>query len=195
MSNPYQLTPESLLSTFPEVLKNDERMLALGTAMAGQLAALFEQSAMATIYANIDTLPEEVLDMLATDFKVDWWSYDYTLEEKRRTLKNSWFVHKRLGTAGAVERALSAIYEGSEVIEWFEYGGEPYHFKLLIPVDQTTLDPTKHSTVLRLITYYKNLRSVLDDVEYYGSECSGTLYVAAAFAGCEITDSAIAVNY
>lgn len=191
----YGLTPENLLRVLPEVLQTDEKMLALATAIAGELSKLSAETAAANIYANIDTLPEEILDILAIDFKVDWWSFDYTLEEKRRTLKSSWYVHKRLGTKGAVERALSAIYEGSEVVEWFEYGGEPYHFKLIIPVDETTLDPKKHETVLNLVSFYKNLRSVLDDVEYHGASSAATLYAAAAFLGCEIQDSAIAVNH
>lgn len=195
MSNPHGITSSNLLRTLPDVLRNDEKMLALATSIASELSVLSEETALATIYANIDTLPEDVLDTLATDFKVDWWSFDYTLTEKRRTLKASWYVHRRLGTKRAVERALSAIYEDSEVVEWFDYDGEPYHFKLIIPVDETTLDPTKHSTVLGLIAFYKNLRSVLDDVEYHGSSSSAFVYVAAAFAGCEIIDSSTAVNY
>lgn len=195
MSNAYGITPVNLLRTLPDVLRNDERMLALATAIAGELSVLSEETALAVIYANIDSLPEAVLDTLATDFKVDWWSYDYTIAEKRKTLKDSWYVRRHLGTKKAVERAISAIYADTQVSEWFDYGGKPYHFKLIIPVDQTSLDPAKHSTVLTLAAYYKNLRSVLDDVEYHGSGGTAAAYVAAAFAGCEITDSAIAVNY
>lgn len=195
MSNPYGINPANLLRTLPEVLSNDEKILALATSIANELSALSAETALATIYANIDNLPEAVLDKLATDFKVDWWSFDYTLAEKIRTLKASWYVHRRLGTKSAVEHALSAIYEGSKVVEWFEYRGEPYHFKLIIPVDVTTLDLNKHSTVLSLVDYYKNLRSVLDDIEYHGAACTATVYAAASFAGCEIIDSAIAVNY
>lgn len=191
----YGITPANLLRTLPDVLRNDEKMLALASSIAGELSSLSEETALATIYANIDTLPEDVLDALATDFKVDWWSYDYSLAEKRGTLKASWYVHRRLGTKRAVESALSVIYEDSKVVEWFDYGGEPYHFKLIIPVDEATLDPTKHSTVLSLVAYYKNLRSVLDDIEYHGAASAVTVYTAAAFAGCEIIDSAIAVNY
>lgn len=195
MSNPYGITPDNLLRTLPEVLRNDQKALALATAIASELALLSEQSALASIYTRIDELPEAVLDKLAEDFKVDWWSYDYTPEEKRRTLKDSWNVHRRLGTKYAVETAISAIYPDTQVQEWFNYGGRPYYFKLLIPVDQTALDPSKHSTVLGLVEYYKNLRSVLDEVEYYGSGGAAAVYVAAAFAGCEITDGATAVNY
>lgn len=195
MSNPYGVTPANLLRALPDVLRNDDKMLALATSIASELSVLSEDTALAAIYANIDTLPESVLDMLATDFKVDWWSADYSLDEKRRTLKASWFVHRRLGTKRAVERALSAIYADSEVVEWFDYGGKPYHFKLIIPVDEAALDPTKHNTVLSLVAFYKNLRSILDDVEYHGAASAATVYAAAAFVGCEIIDGATAVNH
>lgn len=193
--NSYGIAPDNLLRVLPDVLRNDTKMLAVATVIAEELTDLSEQSELAVIYAKIDTLPEEILDVLAMDFKVDWWNYDYTIEEKRETLKNSWYVHLHLGTKKAVERALSAIYANTRVLEWFDYDGKPYHFKLIIPVDPNSLDPTKHSTVLSLVDYYKNLRSVLDEVEYYGSGSTATAYVAAAFIGCEIIDSATATNY
>lgn len=193
--NSHGITVENLLRTLPEVLRNDTAMLALATGIAGKLAEAATETRLATIYANIDTLPEPVLDALATDFKVDWWSYDYSIAEKRQTLKDSWYVHRHLGTKKAVERAISAIYPGTEVSEWFEYDGEPYHFKLLIPVDQTELDPAKHGTVLSLAENYKNLRSVLEEIEYYGSGGKAVAFAAAAGVGCEIIDSATAMNY
>ncbi len=61
---------------------------------------------------------------------MDWWDSDYSTEEKRRTLAASWQVHKTLGTRAAVEKAASAVYPNTKVQEWFEYGGEPYRFKL-----------------------------------------------------------------
>jgi phage tail P2-like protein len=146
------------------------------------------------IYARIDELPEDVLDVLAYDFKVDWWDKSLTLAEKRATLKASWAVHRLLGTAAAVETALGAIYPGTVVDEWFSYSGDPYHFMLRIPVDYTALDTTKHARVLSLVAFYKNLRSVLDEVEYYGSSGAASAYATTAFLGCEIVHSATALN-
>ena len=195
MSDIHGITPENLLRNLPTVLQADDDMRAVATAVADILAARPDEIGRLKIYAQIDAMSEELLDILAVDFKVDWYDFDFTLEEKRQTIKDSWFVHRRLGTKGAVERALSAIYDGSKVLEWFTYNGDPYHFKLIIPVDETTLDPKKHGTVLSLIDFYKNLRSVLDDIEYHGAASEASVYVAAAFAGCEIIDSAIAVNH
>nr|WP_295945368.1 phage tail protein I [uncultured Agathobaculum sp.] len=195
MNSAHGLTAENLLRTLPEVLRNDEKMAALAASIADVLAARPAEIEQLMIYSRIDELPEDLLDILAEDFKVDWWDGDYTLEEKRQTLKDSWRVHRMLGTKAAVETAISAIYPETQVSEWFEYGGEPYHFRLLIDSTYEGVDPAKHQRVLDRVEYYKNLRSVLDEVEYYDAGGTAGQYVGAAYLGCEMTDSAVAVQY
>ena len=126
------ITKENLLLIMPPALTHDKSIMALAAADAEALAVRLEEIDRVRIISNIDGLDEAVLDILARDFKVDWYDPDYSLEEKRRTLKDSWRVHKTLGTRAAVETAISAIYPETTVEEWFEYGGEPYHFKLEI---------------------------------------------------------------
>ncbi len=195
MSDIHGMTAENLLRTLPDVLKSDESMAALAVSVAQVLSERLSEIQRLTIYSRIDELPEELLDILAYDFKVDWWDGDYTLKEKRKTLKDSWRVHRMLGTKAAVETAISAIYQNTQVSEWFEYNGEPYHFKLLIDATYENVDPAKHQRVLDRVEYYKNLRSVLDEVEYYDSGGSAIVYFGAAAVGCEIVDIVTAVRY
>lgn len=164
--NKHFLSAESLMDAFPQVLKNDANLNALATSIADVLAKRREEIAQLDIYSRIDELPDELLDILAYDFKVDWWDYDYTVEQKRKTLKGSWHVHRHLGTKYAVETAISAIYPRTSVQEWFEYGGAPYTFRLLINVSNLLIELDAHTHVLELAEYYKNLRSQLSDIEY-----------------------------
>lgn len=164
MNKAHGITKENLLASLPAVLANDDNMAALASAVAEVLAARVGEIERVSIYSQIDRLPNELLDILANDFKVDWWDYSYSLQEKRNTLRQSWYVHKHMGTPAAVTAALSAIYPDSKVEEWWDYGGKPYHFRLLISQDASTLDAVKYATVLSLVAYYKNLRSVLDSV-------------------------------
>lgn len=189
------MTRDNMILTAPEVLMRDSLTRPLVELTAWAAAQIAKESALPMIYARIDSLPETVLDVLAKDFKVDWWSPDYSIEEKRKILKDSWYVHKHLGTTDAVERAVSAIYPDSRVVEWFEYGGEPYHFVMQIQVEESQLDLSKHDTVLRSIDYYKNLRSVLDDVEYVGGGGQAGMKIAAAFTGMICTITATAKQY
>ena len=188
------ITAENLLRALPDVLQQDDNMRALAEAIAGQLMPCIADTDEPRIFPRIDELNETLLDTLAWDFKVDWWDYSYSLQEKRNTLRQSWYVHKHMGTPAAVMAALSAIYPNSKVEEWWAYGGEPYHFRLLIPVDASTLDASKHATVLSLVTFYKNLRSVLDSVEYSGSTSSLTVYPMAAQWGTHIVNAGMAAG-
>jgi P2-related tail formation protein len=56
-----------------------------------------------------------------------------------------------------------------EVKEWFEYGGEPHHFKLTISVNRTlqnsnvVLTRELEEKLLELVSEYKNVRSWLEE--------------------------------
>ena len=165
--NSHGLTRENLVATLPPALQKDPSAVALAEAMADLLARRPEEIEQLRIYPVIDRLDERLLDILAYDFKVDWWDADYSLEEKRRTLKDSWRVHKLLGTKAAVEMAISAIYPRTTVLEWWEYGGEPYHFRLDINITNDSIDSDKQRRVLERLNYYKSLRSHNDGVTYF----------------------------
>lgn len=195
MNSQYAITAENLMLTLPDVLRNDESLAALAVSISNVLAQRVAEINSLLIYSRIDELPEDLLDILAYDFKVDWWDANYTLEEKRNTLKESWRVHRMLGTKAAVETAISAIYPDTQVKEWFEYSGDPYHFKLLIDATYENVDPQKHARVLERVEFYKNLRSVLDEVEYFDTGGTASAYAAAAYLGCSIVDGATAERY
>lgn len=160
------ITVENLMRVFPMAFTEDKRLLALGKAIAEELVRREAEAKLGILYADIDNLPEKVLDILAYDFKVDWWDTSYTLEEKRRTLKDSWKVHRIMGTKAAVELGLSGIYPDTQVEEWFEYGGKPYHFKLTIDTTHQIVELKKHEQVLNRVNYYKSLRSHLECITY-----------------------------
>lgn len=187
------MTADALLRTLPDVLRENPRLCALAQLFAGKMVELEDSLDELRIYPRIRMLPEELLDILAADFKVDWWDPDYTPEEKRRTLLDSWRVHRMLGTKQAVETALSAIYPGTQAFEWDTYGGEPYHYRISINASENDLSSEKHRRVLERLRIFANLRSVLDEVEYYDASALITISAGAAAVGCEITDGAKAV--
>lgn len=137
------LTKENLLASLPAALREDPSVSALAEAAAEELAKRPEEIDRLRIYPAVDRLEEPLLDILAHDFKVDWWDANYSLKEKRRTLAGSWRVHKLLGTKAAVETAISAIYPETKVREWFEYGEKPYHFRIDVNVSNEGLDPAR----------------------------------------------------
>ena len=110
------ITKENMLFALPPALKGDTSTEALAAATAEVLADRLAEMDRLRIVPNIDNLEEALLAILARDFKVDWYDPDYSLEEKRRTVKDSWRVHKILGTKAAVETAIRAIYPGTRVL-------------------------------------------------------------------------------
>ena len=158
------ITKENVLFTLPPALKGDTSTEALAEATAEVLAGRVAEIDRLRIVSNIDNLEEALLAILARDFKVDWWDANYSLEEKRQTVKDSWRVHKTLGTKAAVETALRAIYPKATVEEWFEYGGEPYHFKLSIDLTGETSDAARPWRVLERVNFYKSLRSYMEEI-------------------------------
>lgn len=171
------LTRENLLETLPVALRLDRSVTALASAMAEMLAQRPEEIDRLRIYPDVFRLDEKLLDILAYDFKVDWWDSEYSLEEKRRVLRDNWNVHRTLGTKYAVETVLGDIFPGAWVEEWFEYGGSPYCFRLFLPV-QDGVSEDRQRRVLSRIWYYKNLRSHLEGISLEG-EVSGTNHTGA----------------
>lgn len=153
---------ENLLFTLPSVLKKDAGMLPLGETVATALEGLWGRVDLPTIYSHIDDLPEELLDILAQDFKVDWYDYNQTIDVKRAILRDSFYVHRHLGTVGAVKRALSDVWSSYLLEEWFQYDGVPYHFRVAIADNDFTVE--KREQAIRLVNLTKNVRSWLDEI-------------------------------
>ena len=185
------LTAENMLSTLPSVLKADSSTEALAEVTADAIVQRIDENQVGMVYISIDIQEEELLDILAKDFKVDWWSADSSLEEKRDILKKSWHVHRLLGTKAAVESAISSVYGSAHVEEWFEYDGEPYHFRVLIDSEETMADSDKLKTVISKIIYYKNLRSELDDINFTQVQEMPKRYIGTAVQASNITTLAM----
>lgn len=156
------LTRETVLSTLPSVLRRDASAYALADALAQLLAGRVGEVDLLRIYPDIDRLDEGLLDILAYDFKVDWWNQDYSLDEKLQTMKNNWRVHRMLGTKKAVELAVSNVFGEGKVLEWFEYGGSPGHFKV------SGIAPDKiegrYDAFMSLLGVVKRQSAVLDSI-------------------------------
>ena len=156
------LTARNILHTLPEALKTDKKTFALASVIADALATRSLEVDKVKIYPRIDELPEVLLNILAHDFKVDWYGYNYPLSVKRSQFRESFQVRRKLGTPGAMELALKSIYPHTEVEEWFEYGGDPYCFRVILDITNPQVN-LSHEDTIRNIMWFKNKRSHLQD--------------------------------
>lgn len=160
--NKYGITAENLLRTLPSVLSNDEDMRALASVIAEILSARVEEIDRLRIYPQVENVPENLLDILADDFKIDWYGYNYPLSVKQSQFRSSFKVRRYLGTRGAMQTALSDLYPGTVVEEWFEYGGDPFYYRVLLDVTHQAI-PVDHPDIVSTIEIFRNQRSLLED--------------------------------
>ena len=141
----------------------------IAALVAEELEELSADHDLLTLYGRIDELDGPMLDILAWDYKIDWWDADAPLDKKREVFKSHFIVHRTLGSVGAVETAITSRYEGARVTEWPEYGGQPYHYRLDVDLGENFGAGELLGDLLRRARFYLNVRSVLD-----GVKCSTT---------------------
>lgn len=115
------------------------------------------------VYTRIDSQPEEILDVLAVQFKVDWYDATYPLEAKRRIIKTALEVRRYYGTDWATLKAISAIYPRSEIEQWYDYEGTPGHFRVICSVDGALI-PVRRKEIRRSVSIYKRMTAHLDSL-------------------------------
>ena len=144
------------------------------------------------IYTAIDTVAEEVLDALAVNWKIDWYDTGYDIEQKRRIVKTALNIRRTMGTAGAARTQADAIYPGTKLEEWFEYGGT--HGKFRLRVNITTVEERQKFAAMtiaeieRRLAAAKRFSAHLEEVEYYDAGGTATAYGIAAMAGAAVVD-------
>lgn len=150
------------------------------------------------IYTDIDTVREEVLDVLAVNWKIDWYDTEYDLEQKRRIVKTALTIRRTMGTAAAVKAQADAIYPGSTVEEWFEYGSKPGYFRLRVNImtveEQEKFAAMSMAEVERRLAAAKRFSSHLEEVEYYDAGGTATAWGFAAYTGVELTESCATIR-
>ena len=151
----------SLVDILPDNLLADEKIYATGKALDKELQLVTEDCKEVMHLCRLDELPEPVVDLLAWQWHVDFYEAGMDLPTKRAMVKQSIAWHRRKGTPSAVKEVATAVFGESEVSEWFDYDGEPYHFKINL-LDAPGITQDKLDTIVRLVETVKNTRSVLD---------------------------------
>lgn len=106
--------------------------------------------------------PAHVLPWLAWAYSVDEWDTTWTEQQKRNAIDAAVYIHRHKGTVAAVTRAVNAVLDDAEVEEWFAYGGEPFHFRIVSEGRFT--GEADYRRLIRLVESAKNARSWLEAV-------------------------------
>lgn len=114
----------------PQFMREDAAIMGLADGTNETIKRLEATISTLSTWDSIDSLNEEELDALAWELNVFWYRQDASIGIKRQLIKDSEKMHRKLGTKWAVERIINTYFGDGYVMEWFEYDGEPGHFRI-----------------------------------------------------------------
>ena len=160
LSNSLRHNPETIAIAYA-VLQEKRRILAL-----------VERT---RLMAAVDSLEERILDYLAVELRTPAYEDSLPLETKRTLIKGTLPYYASLGTPAAVDWVIKAVFGNGGIDEWFNYGGEPHHFQVNIPI-AGMITPKMMEELRRMIASVKRLTSWLDSIITY-LELDGKVYI------------------
>ena len=162
----YSLKLEDII---PQNLLIDDNIKAIAQALNPELSLTASSSNDTLIIPRINELPENLLDILASQFHADFYDLAHDLESKRDFVENSLLWHMKKGTSWAIIKALSMIGVEGKFIAWWQDNSEPYSFKIKANVTgdfyKTSGRDKLISSIRRAVNESKSARSYFAGLE------------------------------
>lgn len=169
----------------PRVVSTQDWVQAMAAALGIIHRKTLDFADKSQIYTALDDVPEVILDALAVNWKIDWYDTGYNTEQKRRIIKSALTVRRLMGTVGAVKLQAEAIFPGTILEEWFEYGGTPGCFRLKTDLTEGDFPIVFHTRaeVEKKIVTAKRWSTHLEEVMYFIRAAPVTSPARAAATG------------
>ena len=150
----------------PENLSSQTETRALAYAVGRQVDKLLALADRMVFWADLSRASEQLLDALAVELRTPSYSEDYPVQVKRDLIQKSFLFYTSMGTPWAVDELVKAIFGNGLVEEWFEYGGQPYHFRLTVDVTRMPVTARPVEEVDQLLRDIKRRSAWLDQISY-----------------------------
>lgn len=173
-----RLSDADILRLLPAFMRDDTAVTALTSGSNDVIRQLANKIRLLSTWDHLDDMTSKELDELAWELNIPWYDNAASDEAKRIVIKQSDQVYATLGTKWAVEQVVTAYFFSALVREWWEYGGQPYHFQV-VRIDGDMIEPEVYVRLESAIRKVKNVRSWLDGVSLY-REIGGTVYAGGA---------------
>lgn len=158
-----KLSGSRFTDIMPENLASQVETKAFAYAVGRQIEKLCAYSDAARTYAAIATMPEWLLDYMAIELRTPSYDENYSLKTKRELIQGSLLFYTQMGTPAAVNRIIETIFETGYIEEWYEYDGDPHHFRAYVG-DGGEVGPGELEEFRRVLSSVKRLSSWLDDI-------------------------------
>ena len=158
-----KLSGSRFTDIMPDNLASQTETKAFAYAVGRQIEKLCAYSDAARTYAAIATMPEWLLDYMAVELRTPSYDENYSQKTKRALIQGSLLFYTQMGTPAAVNRIIETIFETGYIEEWYEYDGDPHHFRAYVG-DGGEVGPGELEEFRRVLSSVKRLSSWLDDI-------------------------------
>lgn len=171
---------QSLLPSFEK-----SELHALDAVAETRLSAISVKNQKITSLFDPKNIDVDFLPYLAYALKVDFYSDNLSEQEKRNLISSSITLRRHKGTKYAIERILEQFNLTASVSEWFEYSGQPYHFKVDIESIGVAYSAQELLTIEKYINSYKNVRSWIESINVAASIDTANIFTGSSTATTE----------
>lgn len=167
------LYDSNITDILPDSLKSDPKTQALGYALKEANQRLLDYCANISVFAVIDELPDEIVDLLAIELRTQYYDETLPLQTKRNLVKNTFLWYQNAGTTKTLKELIRTVFGEGEIIEWWqEEDAEPYTFKIQTDAPVSGDDVEAFAEMIKNII---NIRSHLTAIEI-SRTASGNVY-------------------
>lgn len=157
-----KLSNLEFIKLLPQFMRNDPAVQGLAAGIDSIIPALAAEIEKLSTWDRIDSLSEAELDDLAWELNILWYDTSASIDVKRNLVRDSDEVYKKLGTKWAVENVINTYFGEGYIEEWFQYGGDPGHFRVYST--NPTVNESKFAEFLSLLSKVKRATTKLDGV-------------------------------
>lgn len=147
----------------PRFMHGDDVTIALSKQIEVMTSELMKTISRFSTWDQIDSMTDAELDQLAEELNIEWYSRNFSSDAKREIIKTADMISSKRGTDYAVQYVLQVYFGGIVIKNWYEYGGEPYHYKII--ADNPYTINQNNELFERVLETVARKSAVLDSIE------------------------------
>lgn len=135
-----KLVDARLTDGLPDMLQQQPWVQALSEAVHEVTQRGIGYLESSRTYSRLNQLSGQPLDVLGVEMRAPHYRQDLPDSVKRTIIQNSMAYYARAGTKAAVQDLIHDLYCDAVVSEWFQYDGDPGHFRIDFDLTRPTVE-------------------------------------------------------
>lgn len=131
-----------------------------GYALDRQMEKMHRLARQITVWSDLDNADPKYYDYLAMTIRAPYYKSEYSNKQKLGLIKSALLTRQYAGTIKAIEELLSHTITDALFVPWYEYGGKPFFFKIIVDADE--VDDKSMREFVRMISTVKSARSQME---------------------------------